>query len=145
MTSSEEWVFENIQQLDYGGLNAVAKILEISMEEINKAGTKFALLKVVLRHLSSVESEHPNIFKSIETFIQKNYQMLPISSPKEPEKIETLLQKANELNKKNFNNSFEQFQRGTPKTETFDNYQTFVQFKEFKINGKIGTPGQKRD
>ena len=141
--TSEEWVFENIQQLDFGGLNGVAKILEIPIDEINNAGTKISLLKVVLRYLSSVELDDLT-FKNIETFIQKHYHVLPFSSPKLPEKNENLLKNANELNKKTFNNSFEQFQRGDNKND-FDNYQTFVQFKEFKKNGKIRNQDKKRD
>ena len=48
--------------------------------------------------------------------------------------------------KKSFENSFEHFQEETksPSTPTNDEkLNTFIKFKEYKINCKIGTPGQK--
>ena len=48
--------------------------------------------------------------------------------------------------KKSFENNFEHFQEETksPSTPTNDEkLNTFIKFKEYKINGKIGTPGQK--
>ena len=51
-----------------------------------------------------------------------------------------------ELNKNSFENSFEHFQEETKSASTPTNdkkLHTFIKFKEYKINGKIGTPGQK--
>ena len=51
-----------------------------------------------------------------------------------------------DLNKNSFENSFEHFQEETKSTSTPTNDEklhTFIKFKEYKINGKIGTPGQK--
>ena len=79
--SSEGWVLEHIQQLDFAGLNSVAKTIGTASDE--NTGTKIALLKVVLRFLSSSDietSEGSNIFKHIQAFIHKNYKMTPVSS-----------------------------------------------------------------
>ena len=57
--SSEEMVFETIQQLDYPVLREVANLIGVPE---NITGTKFGLLKVVLRELSSVELEGTEIF-----------------------------------------------------------------------------------
>ena len=51
-----------------------------------------------------------------------------------------------ELNKNNFENSFEHFQEETKSPSTATNgkkLNTFIKFKEYKINGKIGIPEQK--
>ena len=51
-----------------------------------------------------------------------------------------------DLNKNSFENSFEHFQEETKSASTPTNDEklhTFIKFKEYKINGKIGTPGQK--
>ena len=63
--SSEETVFETIQQLDYPVLREVANLIGIPE---NITGTK--LLKVILRELSSVELESVEIFKKIESLIK---------------------------------------------------------------------------
>ena len=52
--------------------------------------------------------------------------------------------KGMELNKNSFENSFEHFHEETKSPLTNDEkLHTFIKFKEYKINGKIGTPGQK--
>ena len=51
---SEEMVFETIQQLDYPVLREVANLIHVPE---NITGTKFILLKVVLRDLTSVKLE----------------------------------------------------------------------------------------
>ena len=51
-----------------------------------------------------------------------------------------------DLNKNGFENSFEHFQEETKSPSTLTNDEklhTFIKFKEYKINGKIGTPRQK--
>ena len=56
------------------------------------------------------------------------------------------LDKRMDLNKNSFENSFEHFQEETKSASTPTNdkkLHTFIKFKEYKINGKIGTPGQK--
>ena len=59
--SSEEMVFETIQQLDYPVLREVANLIDVPE---NKTGTKFGLLKVVLRReLSSVKLERTKILE----------------------------------------------------------------------------------
>ena len=108
-SSSEEWVFEHIQQLGYTGLNAVAKTIGITLEDINKADPKISLVKVALTFLSSVDietSEGSNIFIHIETFVHNNYKMAPTSLPNYQENFNNLVTKANELNKKTFENRF---------------------------------------
>ena len=48
------------------------------------------------------------------------------------------------MNKNSFENSFEHFHEETKSPRTNDEkLHTFIKFKEHKINGKIGTPGQK--
>ena len=51
--------------------------------------------------------------------------------------------KVNELNRKTFEHSFEQFPRVEQKINEPENYQAFVKRKEFKTNGKIVTARQK--
>ena len=51
--SNEEMVFEIIHQLNLAGLKSVARVTGIPTENYGNSGTKFALLKVVLRCLSS--------------------------------------------------------------------------------------------
>ena len=56
------------------------------------------------------------------------------------------LDKRMDLNKNSFENSFEHFQEETKSASTPTNdkkLHTFIKFKEYKINGKIATPGQK--
>ena len=51
-----------------------------------------------------------------------------------------------DLNKNSLENSFEHFQKESKSSSTPSNDEklhTFIKFKEHKINGKIGTPGQK--
>ena len=48
-----------------------------------------------------------------------------------------------QLNRKTFENSFKRFQKVEHKTIKPENYQISVKFKEFTLNGKIGTAGQK--
>ena len=66
-SSSEEMVFETIQQLDYPVLREVPNLIG-TPEKIT--GTKFELLKMLLRELSSVELEGTEIFKKIESLIK---------------------------------------------------------------------------
>ena len=106
-SSSEEWVFEHIQQLGYTGLNAVAKTIGITVEDINKPDPKISL--VALTFLSSVDietSEGSSIVIHIETFVQNNYKMAPTSLPNYQENFNNLVTKANELNRKTFENRF---------------------------------------
>ena len=136
-TSSEEMVFETIQQLDYPVLREVANL--IGAPE-NITGTKCGLLKVILRELSSVELEGTEVFKKIESLIKSHYKI-----PKDNQFLNAL-DKGMELKKNSFENSFEHFREETksPLTPTNDEkLHTFIKFKEYKINGKIGTPGQK--
>ena len=70
--SSEETVCETIQQLVYPVLREVANPIGIPE---NITGTKFGLLKVVLRELSSVELEGTEIFKKIESLIKTHYKI----------------------------------------------------------------------
>ena len=56
---SEEMVFETIQRLDYPVLQEVANLIGVPD---NIAGTKFGLLKVVLRELTSVKLEGQKFF-----------------------------------------------------------------------------------
>ena len=56
---SEEMVFETIQRLDYPVLQEVANLIGVPE---NIAGTKFGLLKVVLRELTSVKLEGQKFF-----------------------------------------------------------------------------------
>ena len=112
--SSEEMVFETIKQLDYPVLRAVANLIGIPE---NIIGTKFGLLKVVLRELSSVELEGTEIFKKIESLIMHASH------------------KGMELNKNSFENSFEHFQEETksPSTPTNDEkLHTFIKFDKYK-------------
>ena len=106
-SSSEEWVFEHIQQLGYTGLNAVAKTIGITVEDINKADPKISL--VALTFLSSVDietSEGSSIVIHIETFVHNNYKMAPTLLPNYQENFNNLVTKANELNRKTFENRF---------------------------------------
>ena len=64
---SEEMVFETIQRLDYPVLQEVANL--IGAPE-NIAGTKFGLLKVVLRELTSVKLEGQKFFLKNRKFDQ---------------------------------------------------------------------------
>ena len=59
-TSSEELVLETIQQLDYPILREVANLIDVPE---NIAGTKFGLLKVILREFSAVGLEGTEIIK----------------------------------------------------------------------------------
>ena len=71
--SSEEMVFETIQQLD----------CVVPWEVANPVGipvTIVGLLKVVLRELSSVELEGAEIFKKIESLIKSLYNVPKITS-----------------------------------------------------------------
>ena len=135
--SSEEMVFETIQQLDYPVLREVPNLIG-TPEKIT--GTKFELLKMLLRELSSVELEGTEIFKKIESLIKTDYNI-----PKDNHFLNAF-DKGMELNKNSFENSFEHFQEKTksPSTPTNDEkLHTFIKFKEYKIIGKIGTPVQK--
>ena len=71
-SSSEEIMFETIQQLDYPVLWQVANLIGIPD---NIGGSKFGFLKVVLRELSSVELEWTEIFKKIESLIKTHYNI----------------------------------------------------------------------
>ena len=64
---SEEMVFETIQRLDYPVLQEVANLIGVPE---NIAGTKFGLLKVVLRELTSVELEGQKFFLKNRKFDQ---------------------------------------------------------------------------
>ena len=134
-TSSEEMVFETIQQLDYPVLREVANL--IGAPE-NITGTKCGLLKVVLRELNAMELEGTEVFKKIESLIQSHYKI-----PKDNQFLNAL-DKRMQLRKKNsFENSFKHFQEETkyPSTSANDKkLHTFIKFKEYKINGEIGTP-----
>ena len=92
-TSSEEMVFETIQQLDYPVLREVANL--IGAPE-NITGTKCGLLKVILRELSSVELEGTEVFKKIESLIKSHYKI-----PKDNQFLNAL-DKGMELKKKKF-------------------------------------------
>ena len=133
--SSEEMVFETIQQLDYLVLREVANLIGVPE---NITGTKFGLLKVVLRERTSVKLEGTEIFKKIESLIKSHYKI-----PNDNQFLNAF-DKGMELNKNSFENSFEHFHEETKSTPTNDEkLHTFIKFKEYKINGKIGTPGQK--
>ena len=69
---SEEMVFETIQQLDYPVLREVANLIDVPE---NITGTKFILLKVVLRELTSVKLEGTEIFKKILSLIKSHYNI----------------------------------------------------------------------
>ena len=64
---SEEMVFETIQRLDYPVLQEVANLIGVPE---NIAGTKFGLLKVVLRELTSVKLEGQKFFLKNRKFDQ---------------------------------------------------------------------------
>ena len=136
--SSEETVCETIQELVYSVLQEVANPIGIPE---NITGTKFGLLKVVLRELSSVELEGTEIFKKIESLIKTHYKI-----PKDDWFL-------NAFDKgmiwiKSFENSFENFQEETksPSTPTNDKkFHTFIKLKEYKINGKFAHLGEKID
>ena len=64
---SEEMVFETIQRLDYPVLQEVANLIGVPD---NIAGTKFGLLKVVLRELTSVKLEGQKFFLKNRKFDQ---------------------------------------------------------------------------
>ena len=64
---SEEMVFETIQRLDYPVLQEVANLIGVPE---NIAGTKFGLLKVVLRELTSVKLEGQKFFSKNRKFDQ---------------------------------------------------------------------------
>ena len=64
---SEEMVFETIQRLDYPVLQEVANLIGVPE---NVAGTKFGLLKVVLRELTSVKLEGQKFFLKNRKFDQ---------------------------------------------------------------------------
>ena len=64
---SEEMVFETIQRLDYPVLQEVANLIGVPE---NIAGTKFGLLKVVLRELTSVKLEGQKFFLKDRKFDQ---------------------------------------------------------------------------
>ena len=64
---SEEMVFETIQRLDYPVLQEVANLIGVPE---NIAGTKFGLLKVVLRELISVKLEGQKFFLKNRKFDQ---------------------------------------------------------------------------
>ena len=68
--------------------------------------------------------------------------MAPTLLPNYQENFNNLVTKANELNRKTFENRFQQFQRVEHKINEPKNYQTFLKRKEFRINGKFGTAGQ---
>lgn len=104
VSSSEEWVFEHIQQLDYAELNSVVKTIEIAPNDMNNVLTKISLLRVVLRFLSSVDietNESFNIFKDMETFIHNNYKMTPTSSPNYQESFDNLVTEVKKIKQKN--------------------------------------------
>ena len=87
--SSEEMVFETIQQLDCLVPWEVANPIGIPV-------TIFGLLKVVLRELSSVELEGTEIFKKIESLIKTYYNI-----PKDNQFLNAF-DKGMELKKKKF-------------------------------------------
>ena len=68
---SEEMVFETIQRLDYPVLQEVANLIGVPE---NIAGTKFGLLKVVLRELTSVKLEGQKFFLKNRKFDQISWQ-----------------------------------------------------------------------
>ena len=135
--SSEDMVFETIQQLDYRVLREVPNLIG-TPEKIT--GSKFGLLKMLLREFSSVEVEGTEIFKKIESLVKTHYNI-----PKDNQFLNAF-DKGMELNKNSFENSFEHFQEKTesPSTPTNDEkLHNFIKFKEYKIIGKIGAPVQK--
>ena len=112
--SSEEMVFQTIQQLDYAVVREVANLIGIPESII---GTTFGLLKEFLRELSSVELEGTEIFKKIKSLIMHASH------------------KGMELNKNSFENSFEHSQEETksPSTPTNDEkLHTFIKFDKYK-------------
>ena len=87
-----------------------------------------------------MELEGTEIFKKIESLIKTHFNI-----PKDNQ-FPYPFDKGMDLNKHSFENSFEHFQEEakSPSTPTNDEIlHTFIKFKEYKINGKIGTPGQK--
>ena len=93
--------------------------------------------------------ESDSICKNIETFIKTNYRKTEKTEIL-PQLFDNLEMQGGNLNKQNFENSFEHFelQKDSPKPDIHNSsvsekYQTLIKFKEFKINGKIGKPGQK--
>ena len=85
----------------------MAKTIGITVEDINKADPKISL--VALTFLSSVDietSEGSSIVIHIETFAHNNYKMAPTSLPNYQENFNNLVTKANELNRKTFENRF---------------------------------------
>ena len=81
-----------------------------------------------------------NIFKKIESLIKSHYKI-----PSDNQFLNAF-DKGMELNKSSFENSFEHFHEETksPSAPTNDEkLLTFIKFKEYKLNGKIGMPEQK--
>ena len=85
----------------------MAKTIGITVEDINKVDPKISL--VALTFLSSVDietSEGSSIVIHIKTFVHNNYKMAPTLLPNYQENFNNLVTKANELNRKTFENRF---------------------------------------
>ena len=116
----EEIAFKRIQLLSKDQLQQVARKFEL-----NDTGTKLCLFKVILGYFSSIATtsdEGLKRFVELNELLHKFFIKRCLKEPpktSETEKLQTdLLSSQNELSH-------------------------ITKFREFKINGKIGTPGQK--
>ena len=100
--------------------------------------TSTASSEVVLIELTSVKLEGPEIFKKIGSLIKSHYKI-----PNDNQFLNAF-DKGMDLNKNSFEKSFEHFHEEIKSPLTTDEkLHTFIKFKEYNINGKIDTPGQK--
>ena len=136
--TSEEYVFLKINELDVEEPTMIAKRLALTIADDIKS-SRSSILKIIMRHLSSEEmdtSEGKAIFDNLgKCFIVKT------EIPHENQRHGAALDN-NELE-----NSFQHFELERESSKIFkhksENPQTWIRLKEFKINGKIGTSGQK--
>ena len=131
----EEIAFNRLPQINEDQLREVAQKFELK-----DTGTKICLYKVILGYFSSIETTS---FEGLKVFVELNELLDKFfikkclkESPQKPEDniLKSKLQKCLKTSPQKL-----------LKTElTSENELTQItKFREFKINGKIGTPGQK--
>ena len=127
MGDKEEETLTRVTQINLQQLRILARSMNFTEEEVEKAGIKSKLLKMVLRKLSSTDFDTPEGKQKL-CEIHEFVMSAPVESSlkKSPIDIKPL----------NVPLPFTPLQNSP-------NSQTFLKLKDFKIDGKIGTPGQK--
>ena len=128
MGDKEEEMLTHVTQINLQQLRILARSMNFTEEEVENAGIKSRLLKMVLRKLSSSDFDTPEGKQKlceIHEFV--------MSAP-----VESSVKKS-QIDKKPLNLPY----LPTTPLENSPNSQTFLKLKDFKIDGKIGTPGQK--